>query len=406
MPHPVSAGNPQSQPSGASGAETSSSADLLSRMTRRWHRGGELSESELHEMLDVLQQAFDGWPSPDVGVESRALDYLRWKVEGPPGLETIVSLTRDDSRVVGAGVDLYQRAKVGREQLRIRWSTDTAVAPSYQRRGLSHWRRQVREAYERQPLSDRVGTAGWLLGTSSHPAVLHLRQPSGMFVVENEIQTLLRVFDLRRMLRRPTVRRRDRVRPWPLVALAYAATRLAGVLRHPPYLRPQRAEWSLRVVPRVDERIAGFYERASAPFEFIRLHDKSSFNWRYCDPRAGVFTVTLAEHDGELLGLLVRKTTPEVGVIADVLALPGRLDVVRSLVADALRAFREEGVAGVRCWLPARHPYQRVLRRHGFIDSQRPVGLVYRPIDDALDVNWLGRRDARIHLTYSHSDAL
>lgn len=64
----------------------------------------------------------------------------------------------------------------------------------------------------------------------------------------------------------------------------------------------------------------------------------------------------VAEEDGRILGYAVLKRDRDLGYIADLLALPNRLDVVRSLVEDALRSFREADVAGVVCWMTSRHP--------------------------------------------------
>jgi hypothetical protein len=69
------------------------------------------------------------------------------------------------------------------------------------------------------------------------------------------------------------------------------------------------------------------------------------------------------------------------GQIADLLALPGRTDVVRSLVEDALDLFREAGVELVTCWMISRHPYNGILRRYGFIDSRRDAGFSCYPLN-------------------------
>ena len=99
--------------------------------------------------------------------------------------------------------------------------------------------------------------------------------------------------------------------------------------------------------------------------------DAAYLNWRYCDPRAGAFRITGAFDREALLGYVVTKIEGSRGYIADLLALPGRTDIARSLVEEALRSFRESNVAAVRCGMTRRHPYYRLLRRYGFLDSRR-----------------------------------
>ena len=102
---------------------------------------------------------------------------------------------------------------------------------------------------------------------------------------------------------------------------------------------------------------------------------------------------------------MVLKITEGNGYIADVLALPGRSDVVRSLVDDALGLFCEGHVESITCWMIARHPYNGIFRRCGFIDSRRDVGFRYQLVSlDSDQVEFLSKTDARIHLTQGDSD--
>ena len=128
-------------------------------------------------------------------------------------------------------------------------------------------------------------------------------------------------------------------------------------------------------------------------------------NWRYCDPAAGRFTVRVALQEEGILGYLVLKVGDGNGYIADLLALPGRIDVVRSLLEDALRLLRRAGVELVTCWMVSRHPYNGVLRRYGFIDSRKDAGFAFRSVRLAeSEVESLTGARARIHLTHGDSD--
>jgi hypothetical protein len=148
-----------------------------------------------------------------------------------------------------------------------------------------------------------------------------------------------------------------------------------------------------------------FCATAAAPFALVHRRTASSLNWRYCDPRGGAFTVRLAEQEGQVLGYLVLAARGEVGHVADVLALPRRLDVVRSLVEDALRILDEAGVVRVRCWMPAVHSYNVVLRLYGFLPGPGRTGAVWSPRRlDANALSFLHEPEAPVHVTLGDSD--
>jgi hypothetical protein len=75
------------------------------------------------------------------------------------------------------------------------------------------------------------------------------------------------------------------------------------------------------------------------------------------------------------------------------------------LIEDALGAFRVAGAESATCWMISRHPYNRMLRKYGFVDSKRDVGFEYRAITvDRTEVEFLDDSRARIHLTHGDSD--
>jgi hypothetical protein len=193
--------------------------------------------------------------------------------------------------------------------------------------------------------------------------------------------------------------------PAPLAVLRIELEKAVNRLLHPPYFRRARYDGSIAALERFDERIGGFFEEAARPFDFIVVRSADYLHWRYCDPAAGRFTIRVAEQQGRLLGYLVFKIAEGEGYIADLLALPGRSDVVRSLVEDALRHFREAGVEQVTCWMVSRHPYNGILRRYGFLDSGKDVGFGCREVSlDRSDLDFLEDLRARIHLTHGDTD--
>jgi hypothetical protein len=151
--------------------------------------------------------------------------------------------------------------------------------------------------------------------------------------------------------------------------------------------------------------VDAFFKEAATVFDFIQIRDSTYLNWRYCDPRSGPFVVRVAEQDGQMLGYCVLLTFERRPAIVDLLALPGRTDVVRSLVEDALAEFRRRGAAAVLIHTVQRHPYNEALRRSGFLDRDGTALALISPA-------WLPRNElefladpgARVQLMLGETD--
>jgi hypothetical protein len=166
-----------------------------------------------------------------------------------------------------------------------------------------------------------------------------------------------------------------------------------------------KGAWSITTLERFDDRIGECFDEAVKSFDFLVVRSRDYMNWRYCDPAAGRFTVRTAQQAGRILGYLVFKVSQESAYIADLLALPGRIDVVRSLIEDAFHLFREAGVEIATCWMISRHPYNGILRKYGFSDSRRSVGFRYFTVSlDESELEFLGDAGVRIHLNHGDSD--
>jgi hypothetical protein len=156
------------------------------------------------------------------------------------------------------------------------------------------------------------------------------------------------------------------------------ARSLAGRDRH---RRPEeRGSFRIAEIERFDDRVDRFFAQAAAPWELIMVRSREHLDWRYCDRRAGRFHAFAAEDaGGAILGYAVGKARGEQGYLVDLLALPGRLEVVAALVAEIDVALERAGCVDVLCWLPARHPYRAALHRAGFIDTRHRPVITHRP---------------------------
>jgi len=354
------------------------------------------SEADQPQMLQLLRRAFPRWPAFEIQVP--ALEHLRWKMRSDAITARDHFVAEIDGSIVAMMLRIARRVRLRGRDCLGRDGVDAAVDPGYQGRGLFG---AIDDYAEESPRAAEFDLSLWF---STNPRTRRRSKPEKWKSLANPIQVLQRSYDARAIVARRREKYGGRL-PAPLAMLRIELAKAVNRLLHPPYWRRARCEGSITTLERFDERIGGFFDEAARPFDFIVVRSRDYLSWRYCDPAAGRFTVRAAEQEGRLLGYLVLKVAEGEGFIADLLALPGRSDVVRSLIEDALRIFREAGVEQATCWMISRHPYNAILRRYGFIDSRGDVGFKYEPATlPASELEFLDDSHARIHLTHGDSD--
>lgn len=131
------------------------------------------------------------------------------------------------------------------------------------------------------------------------------------------------------------------------------------------------------------DEVEAFWGEVSKAYDFIIERRSAFLNWKYFDPRVGRFKVRKAiDASGKLLGYCVSRVNKylleyPLGYIVDLLALPGRLDVIDALVGDAVADFDRQNVNLINYQAVKDHPYTDVLARHGFLDSRIEILLFY-----------------------------
>jgi GNAT superfamily N-acetyltransferase len=307
-------------------------------------------------------------------------------------------VTEIDGKIVVMLLRILRRIRMRGGDFLAKDGVDAAVDPRYRSQGLY----AALADFARADSHEREADLG--CGFSSNPWLQPRTSRFGNRPLANRIQVLEKPYRARAIVNRRQMKYGGR---WP-ASLAVLEIKLRAAFNrmgHPPYLGPAKLACSIATAERFDERIQGFFDEAAKPFDFLVVRSKDYLNWRYCKPAGGHFTVRIAERQGKMLGYLVLKISERTGYIADLLALPGRFDVVRSLIEDALGLFRDAEVEMVSCWMISRHPYNGILRRYGFLDSKRDVGFRCRPITiDYSELELLDDPRARVHLCHGDSD--
>lgn len=317
-------------------------------------------------LVTLLERAFDGWPAVETSVAP--IDHLRWKVRAESDPPPVFSVAEADAKIVGAGLTMRQSFKVGDRILPGRQGTDFAADPDYRGQGIG---RELL-AFDLREYPAHVAFELHVGSRSRHPAMstLRTRVYNTSLPLAHEVDVLM-------------------------APLSVVATHVAAP-----------ATWSISEATEFDDRIGPFFDEASTPFDLIVVRTKDYLNWRYADPRAGRFRIRLAESGGRLVGYSVTTSMRRHGYIADLLTLPGRVDVAESLLHDALAAFREAGLESGRCWAPHGHPYTDALRSAGFIQRKQARHVTYRAYRYPEAARALSGPEARVHLMFGDSDSV
>lgn len=348
------------------------------------------------QMVELLSRAFRGWPAFEL--PASPLEHLRWKMRSDPIAPRHQWVAEIDGRIAATMLRVIRRVRVKGRDFLARDDVDVAVDPDFQERGL--YGATLDHVLDRQRDAE-FDLAFWY---STNPRTRRSSPATEDWPLANTIQVLQKPLRARAIVARRREKYGGRM-PVPLAVLGIELAAALNRLGHPPYWSRVRPSWSIATLERFDDRIGEFFDEAARPFDYLIVRDEDYLNWRYSDPAAGSFTIRAAEQQGKLLGYLVFKIAEGEGWIADLLALPGRTDVARSLIEDALQLFREAGLERVTCWMISRHPYNGILRRTGFIDSKRDVGFRYRVVSlDKRELEFLADPGARVHLTHGDTD--
>ena len=345
-------------------------------------------------MLELLRLGFGEWPTVDSGVAPA--DHLRWKMSSPGALFS-ASLGEAGDELVSTETCVGHRVMLrGREGVRLQF-VDTAVRPEWRGRGVS----SASLAFRQGTVVHRYDVS--IIDAQSAVMIQRARK-FGTRPMGNRIRPLVLPRRRRELARKWALGKR--LPSWTGAPIALLLTARSAALRVGRTRRRPSTAFSTRPVERFDDRADSFFAAARAPWELIMVRSREHLDWRYCDRRAGAFHTRVAEdEDGTVLGYAVGKARGDQGYLADLLALPGRLDVAAALVAEIDAVLERAGCVDVLCWLPERHPYRAVLRRAGYLDARRQPFITYRPCGASPEeLEFLAAPETRVHFMLGDTD--
>lgn len=200
------------------------------------------------------------------------------------------------------------------------------------------------------------------------------------------------------------------------LSLGYAMGKISPYLRRFPLRLPVLGRRGL--TQKVDdlpaqERVDRLWSEFSLGLNVARIRDHEFLDARYQRHPRATYHYRIMEEAGELLGLVIycaeEKHGGKVGYLMEMMCRPGRADVARGLLADAMADLNSFGCDGVLAWCFNHSPNYREYLRQLFIPlpvSLRPIEMhfAFRPLQ-ASAPSVLDDR-AGWYLSYSDSDTV
>jgi hypothetical protein len=312
-------------------------------------------------IVDLLRLAYSNW-----GKKFSSIDHWKWKYLDAP-LKSVVSVATSDGKIIGVNHDLSFRVKIGSSMLLSQYGADAAVHPDY--RGMGVYSKIIALNDE---IHDQLGIQ-FDCGQSINPAVNKNWVQRGHVRFPHEISYMVKIEDIDLHLKMRPLKNS--------ILMRYSYQLVNGLNKIKKKLDSISSTDDFRVIeaPYIDDRFEDFWLIAKDEYGFCYEKDANYLTWRYCDKRAGDYVVKQAVKGNEVLGFSALRFVEDEyceGFIMDLMALPGRVDVVDALFDDAVRHFDGLGVNVIYYMVISGNAYQKVSSKHGFVDSQKQPNIV------------------------------
>ncbi len=356
--------------------------------------------SDDEQIVELLQEVFRGWPRININVSP--LEHWRWKYDNKFLKDKLIAVAQKDDKIIGVLHAVPLKIKINEKIVSANLGADAAVHPDYRRMGVRNSISPLIHGMR------RLAGIKLLIATSTNPITIKILSRK-RFSFPFSMVNLTRIGDIDKQLREMPMKN-QRIMKWGFhfARMLNKVSNAFGVMAHDGHVL------NVSRLDGFDERADVFWKEVSAHYDYIIVRDGDFLNWRFSDPRAGDFSIRCVEDGERLLGYCVlkinraRESYP-IGYIVDLLALPSRLDIVDSLLSDAVDFFDGKNVNIINCLMIRGHPYVKSLQRHGFLDSRMRIRLFYTDLGlgEGLSDEISRLEDAdKIHISYGDFDSL
>jgi len=321
-------------------------------------------------------------------------------MDNPLG-NSIIQVALYEDMVVGARHSYPLWVRIAGKRFYSFCSADIAVHPDYRGTGIS------RKLIEMNIRDMKANGFKYAYYVSSNPIMIKRFEKEGSPRFPHPILNLVLIHDIDKQLE---VMPMDHA--W-IQKYGYKGAKMLskarGLMRGP---IPEYFNIAIHRNRKFDSGFISFFDTIHDHYGYMVERSLDYVKWRFCDPRAGSYLIHVAESNGVVSGYCVTRVNRfredyPIGVIVELLALPGSPDAVHSLIRDALSFFNGEGVNIVTTQVVQNHPYDALFRDHGFVDSRTQTYLYSWPLHIMEDFKKVyDLPPERTYYSYSDIDSL
>lgn len=338
-------------------------------------------EGDEDQIVDLLQLVFGEFPKFRINCSKR--DHWKWKFKDiPTGLNPTLVAINPNGKIIGVSHSLIKWTKIGDQEVLARKGAEAAVHPDYRQMGI--YSSLVKE---RRKKNRELGVV-LSYGLISNPVLIDLKKRQTGEMREPEfpqpLRQLVRIKNIPRFLDHHKEGDGEflyRVISYTGIRLLKAINKIQRLLN--PGEKPTPV-CTLRKIKRFDERLDKFWNDLKDEYDFIVVKSEEYLNWRYCDLRGGEYQIWTAEKEEKVVGYMVlriddRELDHLVGYIMEVLAPREHGDIVDYFIGQANKYFDREEVNAAYFTVVSGHPYENIIKKHGYVDSRRSPHVFYFP---------------------------
>lgn len=326
------------------------------------------------KIVELLSLVFEGWPNFNITYPK--IEHWKWKFLDTPHDEVLITVAEVDEKIIGCHHQIPQRIKMENGVVPCSMAVDFAVHPDFRRKGIS---KQISE------LNDEVAEAlgvKYVFWVSGNPIIIK----SSMKVYPYLPFKILHLVNINNVDRHLLYNKVDNklIKKTGFLTLK-TISKIKNLLKNKP---KKLNKGEIYKIDKFDTDINNFWIHASKHYKFIVERNANYLNWRYCDKRGGEYSIYLIKDEEIIKGYLVLRITQknrdyQEGYIVDLFTLPDRNDLAEQLILKAIDYFKENEINAVNCWMIKKHPYEKILRRYGFIDSKNKMQFFYQSFDSS-----------------------
>jgi hypothetical protein len=328
---------------------------------------------DVQQIVELLRTSFNEWPHFDLDCSPK--DHWEWKYQDNPLKTNIVIVAETDNKIVGCDHKLFNKFKIAGKILTCRQGLDSATHPNY--RGKSIYSK-IREFEVKMDQKPTIPT-GIQYYASSNPIIINKEEELGEKHFPYPILALIRIIDIDLHLKKRKLIDKT------LIKYGYDAMKILNTLENSSNKKKkQNSNMKIVEIKKFDNRTNNFWNKIQNNYAFIAVRSKEYLNWRYCDHRGGNYIVKAATENDDIIGYVVLrinnfdKTYP-IGYVVDLCTLLDRPDCAELLIEESLRYFDERKINVINYCTVKGHPYSKLFKKFGFLDSRMNKFIGYFP---------------------------